>query len=153
MYLYRGEQYDSDLMLYYLRARYFNPLTGRFVTRDPDLGRIKAPVTLHKYLYAGADPVNRLDPTGRGIIDYAVLVSVVAVQITIPEVVVPAIGAAGSTAVIWASLMWDLKWEVAEAWCYLYAVVDFLGRSLEGEKSNPIDLACLTLPGLRQSLK
>ena len=29
-FLYRGEQYDSDLGLYYLRARYDNPLTGRF---------------------------------------------------------------------------------------------------------------------------
>ena len=34
LYLYRGEQYDSDLGLYYLRARYFNPLTGRFLTKD-----------------------------------------------------------------------------------------------------------------------
>jgi RHS repeat-associated protein len=35
VYLYRGEQFDSDLSLYYLRARYFNPLTGRFLTKDP----------------------------------------------------------------------------------------------------------------------
>ncbi len=34
-YLYRGEQYDSDLGLYYLRARYYNPVTGRFMSRDP----------------------------------------------------------------------------------------------------------------------
>jgi uncharacterized protein RhaS with RHS repeats len=27
-YLYRGEQFDSDLSMYYLRARYYNPLTG-----------------------------------------------------------------------------------------------------------------------------
>jgi uncharacterized protein RhaS with RHS repeats len=27
-YLYRGEQFDPDLGLYYLRARYYNPLTG-----------------------------------------------------------------------------------------------------------------------------
>jgi RHS repeat-associated protein len=32
---YRGEQYDSDLGLYYLRARYYNPATGRFLSRDP----------------------------------------------------------------------------------------------------------------------
>ena len=32
---YRGEQYDSDLGLYYLRARYYNPVTGRFLSRDP----------------------------------------------------------------------------------------------------------------------
>jgi RHS repeat-associated protein len=64
-YLYRGEQYDPDLGLYYLRARYYNPLTGRFMSRDPEDGRIAKPATLHKYLYAGGDPVNGSDPTGR----------------------------------------------------------------------------------------
>ena len=34
-FLYRGEQYDP-LGLYYLRARYYNPLTGRFMSRDPE---------------------------------------------------------------------------------------------------------------------
>ena len=62
---YRGEQYDSDLGLYYLRARYYNPATGRFLSRDPEEGKIKIPATLHKYLYAGGDPVNRIDPRGR----------------------------------------------------------------------------------------
>jgi RHS repeat-associated protein len=65
VYLYRGEQYDPDLGLYYLRARYYNPSTGRFLTRDPDAGLIRVPATLHKYLYAAADPVNRIDPSGR----------------------------------------------------------------------------------------
>jgi RHS repeat-associated protein len=64
-YLYRGEQFDSDLGLYYLRARYYNPITGRFLTRDPQAGRIGKPATSHKYLYAAADPVNRRDPSGR----------------------------------------------------------------------------------------
>src|SRR5208337_702452 len=53
VYLYRGEQYDPDLGLYYLRARYFNPTTGRFLSRDPESGRIKVPASLHKYLFAG----------------------------------------------------------------------------------------------------
>jgi RHS repeat-associated protein len=30
-----GEQYDQDLGLYYLRARYYNPTMGRFLSRDP----------------------------------------------------------------------------------------------------------------------
>jgi RHS repeat-associated protein len=62
---YRGEQYDSDLGLYYLRARYYNPATGRFLSRDPLDGNAIDPQSLHKYLYAGGDPVNRLDPSGR----------------------------------------------------------------------------------------
>jgi RHS repeat-associated protein len=69
---YRGEQYDSDLGLYYLRARYYNPNTGRFMSRDPNnpgstdaTGTPIDPRELHKYLYAGGDPVNRVDPRGR----------------------------------------------------------------------------------------
>jgi len=64
-YLYRGEQFDSDLGLYYLRARYYNPATGRFMSRDPLNGRLGDPASLHKYLYANGDPANGIDPTGR----------------------------------------------------------------------------------------
>jgi RHS repeat-associated protein len=64
-YLYRGEQWDPDLGLYYLRARYMNPLTGRFLSRDPKPGHIEIPRSLHKYLYASDDPVNRIDPRGK----------------------------------------------------------------------------------------
>jgi RHS repeat-associated protein len=65
--LYRGEEFDPDLGLYYLRARYMNPLTGRFMSRDPqcNCGSENASFSLDKYLYASADPVNRRDPTGR----------------------------------------------------------------------------------------
>jgi RHS repeat-associated protein len=75
--MYRGEQYDSDLGLYYLRARYYNPLTGRFLSRDPNEPKLRKPggtpvdpKKLHKYLYAGGDPVNRIDPSGR-VFEYA----------------------------------------------------------------------------------
>ena len=47
---YRGEQYDPDLGLYYLRARYYNPATGRFLSRDPEDGKASDPASLHKYL-------------------------------------------------------------------------------------------------------
>jgi len=70
--MYRGEQYDSDLGLYYLRARYYNPLTGRFMSRDSNEpgpfdsdGNPVDPRGLHKYLYANGDPINGIDPTGR----------------------------------------------------------------------------------------
>jgi RHS repeat-associated protein len=64
-YLYRGEQFDSDLGLYYLRARYYNPTTGRFLTRDPQSGHPILPMSLQKYLYASGNPVNRIDPRGQ----------------------------------------------------------------------------------------
>jgi len=64
-YLYQGEEWDSDPGLYYLRARYMNPLTGRFVSMDPENGIVTDPKTLHKYIYADGDPVNLKDPTGR----------------------------------------------------------------------------------------
>ena len=64
-YLYRGEHYDPDLVLYYLRARYYNPITGRFMSRDPEKGIPTDPASLHKYLYAIGDQVNQIDPRGR----------------------------------------------------------------------------------------
>jgi RHS repeat-associated protein len=64
VYLYRGEQHDPDLSLHYLRARYFNPLTGRFLTRDTCPGAPTQPATQHRYLYANVDPVDESDPSG-----------------------------------------------------------------------------------------
>jgi RHS repeat-associated protein len=63
--LYQGEEWDPDLSLVYLRARYMNPLTGRFLSRDPEDGIDTDPKTLHKYIYADGDPINLSDPTGR----------------------------------------------------------------------------------------
>jgi RHS repeat-associated protein len=68
-YLYRGEQFDPDLGLYYLRARYYNPITGRFMSRDSEEGKPSDPKSLHKYLYADGDPVNLSDPSGRDAVE------------------------------------------------------------------------------------
>ena len=63
-FLYIGEQYNASTGLYYLRARYMNPSTGTFISMDSYQGSIYDPVTLHKYLYANANPVMYTDPTG-----------------------------------------------------------------------------------------
>ena len=63
-YLYAGERFDADLGLYYLRARHMNPATGRFFTQDTHDGVAYDPLSLHKYLYANANPVDRADPSG-----------------------------------------------------------------------------------------
>ncbi|GAB4190199.1 MAG: hypothetical protein Tsb002_17950 [Wenzhouxiangellaceae bacterium] len=63
-YLYTGEQYDSDLSQYYLRARYYYPHTARFTQMDSWKGRVCFTITLNKYIYANTDPVNGIDPSG-----------------------------------------------------------------------------------------
>ena len=63
-FLYTGEQYNYLTELYYLRARYMNPSTGTFISMDSYAGTIYDPVSLHKYLYANANPVMYRDPSG-----------------------------------------------------------------------------------------
>jgi RHS repeat-associated protein len=63
-YLYAGEQRDAHLGLDYLRARYMNPATGRFWSIDEFEGLRNDPQSLHKFLYANNNPVNRNDPSG-----------------------------------------------------------------------------------------
>jgi hypothetical protein len=41
-----------------------SPATGRFAGRDSWSGSLRTPITLHRYLYANADPANKIDPTG-----------------------------------------------------------------------------------------
>jgi RHS repeat-associated protein len=64
VYLYSGEQNDPNLNVYYLRARYYRADGGRFVSSDPADGRTLEPISLHKYVYAAANPINRNDPSG-----------------------------------------------------------------------------------------
>jgi RHS repeat-associated protein len=63
-YLYCGEQFNGSTGLYYLRARYMNPSTGTFISMDKYQGTTNDPISLHKYLYANANPVMYSDPTG-----------------------------------------------------------------------------------------
>ncbi len=69
---YSGEWSDGSIGLYHLRARYYNQATGRFWVRDPLEHRFCcpsccqscSPLPLHPYVYADANPVNRIDPAG-----------------------------------------------------------------------------------------
>jgi RHS repeat-associated protein len=64
LYLFAGEQREAITDLYYLRTRYGNVGTGRFVSRDTFAGALLQPETLHRYLYANANPINLIDPSG-----------------------------------------------------------------------------------------
>ena len=59
----RGPQEAPDL--YYAQQRWYNAATGRFISEGPVLGEPKRPLSLHRYLYAYANPTIYVDPDGR----------------------------------------------------------------------------------------
>ncbi|WP_160647841.1 RHS repeat-associated core domain-containing protein [Chengkuizengella marina] len=61
---YTGEIYDEESGLIYLRARYYDPSMGRFITEDSYEGRINNSLTLNLYVYTLNNPINRIDPSG-----------------------------------------------------------------------------------------
>ena len=62
--LYCAEQWDTDLGMYYLRARYYQPQTGRFWTMDSVEGDNQDPLSLHKYSFCGDSPNDNIDASG-----------------------------------------------------------------------------------------
>lgn len=59
-----GEQTNANGLVY-LRARHYDPGLGVFLSRDPVLGAIGGPsIRFNGYAYAGANPVNYVDPDG-----------------------------------------------------------------------------------------
>ena len=65
---YCGEYYDTEIDSVYLRARYYRPTTGRFITEDPIMDG------LNWYSYCRNNPIIFIDPLGLvsvGLRDYA----------------------------------------------------------------------------------
>jgi RHS repeat-associated protein len=63
--LYNSQFFDPNSGFYYLRARWLDPETGRFLTVDPAEGLLHDPRTLHRYTYALNSPIDHADPSGR----------------------------------------------------------------------------------------
>ena len=58
---YTGREYDAETGLYYYRARYYNPQTGRFISEDP-IGFGGGDENLYRYV--GNNPISLTDPYG-----------------------------------------------------------------------------------------
>ncbi|MEA2195931.1 MAG: hypothetical protein QOG42_2693, partial [Solirubrobacteraceae bacterium] len=63
---YAGQYTDHTTGLIYMRARWYDPATGQFLTSDP-IGHASGETNL--YRYAAGDPANLIDPTGLSIWD------------------------------------------------------------------------------------
>jgi len=59
-YMFAGRRFDIEIGLYYNRARYYNPYTGRFLQTDP----IGYGGGMNLYAYCGNSPIGRTDPSG-----------------------------------------------------------------------------------------
>lgn len=63
--MFTGRQFDEETGLYFYRARYYDPVKGRFLQRDP-IGIWGDPANLgNKYAYVGNNPSSATDPMGR----------------------------------------------------------------------------------------
>jgi len=59
-YMFTGRRFDLETGLYYYRARYYDPNTGRFLQTDP-IGYADG---INWYNYCGNNPLNCIDPGG-----------------------------------------------------------------------------------------
>lgn len=66
---YCGEYFDAETGTIYLRERYYNPTTGRFISRDSFAGRRSDPLSLNLYTYCRNNPIIYVDPSGHSFIN------------------------------------------------------------------------------------
>ncbi len=59
-YMFTSQRFDIETGLYYYRARYYNPYTGRFMQTDP----IGYGDGINWYVFCGNNPIGRVDPYG-----------------------------------------------------------------------------------------
>jgi len=64
-YLFAGQEYDSTLGYLYLRARYYDPTLGRFISKDPLVKGASGSQGYNRYAYVANDPTNAVDSSGR----------------------------------------------------------------------------------------
>jgi RHS repeat-associated protein len=112
--LFAGEQFDQDLGLYYLRARYYDPEIGILLARDPAPGFTRVPLTLSDYIYSISNPVSYLDPSGESIIS-CIISWVKAHEATI----IPFAALLGGVAAI-SSVLANLSAEIRGWWSFFY---------------------------------
>ena len=65
---YAGYRHDNETGLYYLMARYYDPVTARFLSEDTFRGNNLDPLSLNLYTYCNNNPIIYVDPSGHSLI-------------------------------------------------------------------------------------
>ena len=92
-YRYSGREHDLETGLDYLRMRYYDPVVGRFCTKDIYRGQATNPPSLNRFTYAHGNPIRYIDPHGQAI-QFAPIIAIGAISATIDTVayVAPRLG-------------------------------------------------------------
>jgi RHS repeat-associated protein len=77
-YTYTSREFDSESGLYYYRARYYDPASGRFLQKDPVWLLSK---NTNRYPYVESNPLNLKDPSGENPILGGIIVTHVALGV------------------------------------------------------------------------
>ena len=134
---YRSYYFDSDLGLYYLQSRYYDPETGRFINAD-DVSYLD-PETIHGlnlYAYCLNNPVMYVDPSGNMLISTIILLACIGVGVLAGATY------AGVTAYNDGARGWELV-----GWTALGAVVGGLIGGFIGYFAGPIITSLLGAGG------
>lgn len=70
---YRGYYYDSDLQLYYLQTRYYDSVTGKFISADSYISTGQGVLGHNMFAYCNNNPVMYIDPSGESWISILVI--------------------------------------------------------------------------------
>lgn len=63
-FLYRGYYYDTELQMYYLKSRYYDPIVGRFISMDKYVSTDQGVLGNNMFVYCLNNPVKYTDYTG-----------------------------------------------------------------------------------------
>ncbi|GBF38276.1 RHS repeat-associated core domain protein [Leptospira johnsonii] len=66
-YKYNGQEEDKETGLYYFKARYYDPIIGRFLQADSVMDTTR-PMGMDLYMYTEGNPVRYTDPSGNSIL-------------------------------------------------------------------------------------
>lgn len=87
---YWGEEYDAESEFYYLRARYYDPDTGRFLAMDRWPALDQDSRTVNRYVFPYSNAVNFRDPTGMFTLMEVMVVGLISGVLA--AIAIPAIG-------------------------------------------------------------